>query len=329
VTAIALAAPAPLRAPRARVAHEELVPRLNRQSVLKHFDAYADVDWDAPEMQIDVSDPRFERPADHGLGKTAWYRALPQATRARLGLHMALAQLRIGIDFESVLSRGLLELASTHEPGSPELRYAYHEVIEEAQHSLMFQEVIARAGLPVRGLEGLDRWGARRVPALGRTFPELFFLHVLGGEAPIDHAQKLELARRDALHPLFRRVMQIHVTEEARHISFAKSWLRERMPRTSALRMLRLRLHTPFVLAVMARQMIEPPRWLLDLYGVPAAVRREAFHEDPEHRRRLAEGIRPLRDLSVEIGIVTPALVPLWRRLGLWSGSPALLSHGA
>ncbi len=326
MTAIALAAPGP-RAPRARIAHAELVPRLNRQSVVKHFDAYADVDWDAPEHRIDPEDPRFERPADHGLGKTAWYRALPAETRARLGLHMALAQLRLGIDFESVLSRGLLELASVHEPGSPELRYAYHEVIEEAQHSLMFQELVARGGLPVRGLSGLDLLGARRVPKLGRTFPELFFLHVLGGEAPIDHAHKLELARRDALHPLFRRVMQIHVTEEARHISFAKSWLREHVPRTSALRMLRLRIHTPIVFAVMARQMIEPPRWLLDLYGVPTAVRREAFHDDVEHRRRLAEGIRPLRDLCAEIGVITPLFEPVWRSLGLWAPArPSLVA---
>jgi hypothetical protein len=324
VTAIALIAPALSRAPRPRIAHAELVPRLNRQSVLKHFDAYADVDWDAPENRIDPSDPRFVRPADHGLGKTAWYRALPEATQARFGLHIALAQLRIGMDFESVLSRGLLELASTHAPGSPELRYAYHEVIEEAQHSLMFQEVIARAGLPVRGLEGMDLWGARRVPLLGRTFPALFFLHVLGGEAPIDHAQKLELARRDELHPLLRRVMQIHVTEEARHISFAKSWLREHVPHTSALRMLRLRLHVPFIFAVMARQMIEPPRWLLDLYRVPKAVRREAFHECPVHRRHLADGVRPLRDLCAEVSILTPALVPLWRHLGLWADTPHL-----
>ncbi len=324
MTAIALAAPNALRAPRARIAHAELLPRLNRQSVVKHFDAYADVDWDAPEMQIDPEDPRFERPADHGIGRTAWYRTLPAERRARFGLHIALAQLRIGIDFESVLSRGLLELASVHQPGSPELRYAYHEVIEEAQHSLMFQEFIARAGLPVRGLEGLDRWGARRVPKLGRTFPELFFLHVLGGETPVDHAQKLELARRDELHPLLRRIMQIHVTEEARHISFAKSWLREHMPRTSRLRMLRLRIHAPFLLAVMARQMMEPPRWLLDLYGVPKAVRREAFHDDLEHRRRLAQGVRPLRELCAEIGILTPELVPLWRSLGLVA--PARLS---
>lgn len=305
------------RALRARAPHPTLVARLNRQSVVKHFDAYADVAWDTPEHHIDPCDPRFERPDTHGLGATAWYRGLPGEKRAQMGLHIALAQLRIGIDFESVLSRGLLEFASVQEPGSAELRYAYHEVIEEAQHSLMFQEFIHRAGLPVRGLQGADLWGSRRVPRLGRTFPALFFIHVLGGEAPIDHAQKLELARQGALHPLLRRIMQIHVTEEARHICFAKSWVRTNVPQLGALSMLRLRLHVPFILSVMARQMMEPPRWLLDAYAVPKEVRREAFVLDMEHRRLLAEGVRPLRDLCAEVGILTPGLAPLWRALGL------------
>lgn len=304
----------------ARIPHDSLLVRLNRASVLKHFDAYADVDWDAPESRIDPADPRFERPADCGLGATAWYRAQPAPLRARLGLHLSMAQMRLGIDFESVLSRGLLELAYASEPGSPELRYAYHEVIEECQHSLMFQEMIARAGLPVRGVEGLERWGAARVPALARTFPELFFVHVLGGEAPIDHAQKLELARKDELHPLLRRIMQIHVTEEARHISFAKSYLRERIPQLSPFRLLRLRIETPITLGVMVRQMLVPPRWLLDAYAVPAAVRREAFTDDLEHRRRVAAGIRPLRDLMIELGVASPAFVPLWRSFGIWDG---------
>jgi hypothetical protein len=302
----------------ARPDHSVLLARLNRCSVQKHFDAYLDVDWDAPAHRIDAEDPRFERPRDHGLGATEWYRALPAAKRARLGLHVIAEQMRLGIDFESILSRGLLELASVLPPGSPELRYAYHEVIEESQHSLMFQEMIARSGLPTRGLSGFERFAARRIPRLGRTFPELFFMHVLGGEAPIDHAQKLELARKEELHPLVRRVMQIHVTEEARHISFAKSYLREHAPRMGALRRVRMQIHAPLILATMARQMLEPPRWLLDLHAVPHDVRRAAFRDDPVHRRRMVEGLRPLRELCIETGILTPALVPLWRALGIW-----------
>ena len=55
--------------------------------------------------------------------------------------------MKIGLIFESVLKRGLLEFASTLPNGAPEFRYAYHEVIEEAQHSLMFQEFINRTDL--------------------------------------------------------------------------------------------------------------------------------------------------------------------------------------
>ena len=44
-------------------AFKSLVERLSRQSVTKHFDAYADVAWDDPEMQIDPTDPRWE----HGV----------------------------------------------------------------------------------------------------------------------------------------------------------------------------------------------------------------------------------------------------------------------
>lgn len=298
--------------------HHAHVARLSHSSVVKHFDAYADIDWEAPEHRIDPEDPRFERPADCGLGRTQWYRDQPAAVRARLGLQMLLVQLRVGIDFENILSRGLLEFATTLSPGAPDLRYALHEIAEEAQHTMMFQELVARSHLPATGLTGFEAWASRRVPTFGRTFPAFFFLHVLGGEAPIDHAQRIELKRRDALHPLFRRVMQIHVTEEARHISFAKSWLVANAPRLSAWEMFQLRVHTPFTLAVMAKQMVEPPKWLLDVYGVPREVRREAFVEDAEHRRRFAEGLAPVRELCAEIGIITPALVPVWRMLGLW-----------
>ena len=57
--------------------------------------------------------------------------------------------MKAGLQFESVLKRGLLEYAFRLPDGVPEFRYAYHEVIEEAQHSLMFQEFVNRAGLDV------------------------------------------------------------------------------------------------------------------------------------------------------------------------------------
>jgi len=36
-----------------------LLDRLNHQSVHKHFDAYADIDWNSEELRLDPEDPRW------------------------------------------------------------------------------------------------------------------------------------------------------------------------------------------------------------------------------------------------------------------------------
>src|SRR5947207_660303 len=99
----------------------QLVSRLSHQSVVKHFDAYADIAWDAEEFRIDPLDPRWELAADDVLGGSAWYRAQPLAVRARLGLHLVAHFMKIGLQFEGVLKRGLLAFAASLPNRSPEL----------------------------------------------------------------------------------------------------------------------------------------------------------------------------------------------------------------
>jgi hypothetical protein len=161
-------------------AFDALVRRLNDQSVRKHFDAYEDVPWD--EHPIDPDDPRWELGSDDPLGATEWYRSLPPVSRSALGLHLVASKMQVGYFFEGVLKRGLLEHAQQLAAGSPELRYVYHEVIEEAHHSQMFQEFCGRAGHGTVAKVPLDaRIGSRFVVRLARSFPELFFVFVLGG----------------------------------------------------------------------------------------------------------------------------------------------------
>jgi hypothetical protein len=326
---VAIANPVPFELPdhERRASRAEpwtnLVARLSRQSVVKHFDAYADVDWDRPEHAIDQTDPRWERQSDQPLGATAWYRALPQPTRARLGLHLIASQVKLGLEFERVLKIGLLNFASTLDHGRPELRYAYHEVIEETQHSLMFRELLLRIGLDVPGLGWLDRVGARRVARLGRTFPELFFLFVLGGEEPIDHAQRQVLRAGRDTHPLLARVMRIHVTEEARHICFGREYLRHHVPRLPARRRAALAVQTPLLLAEMTRQMMHPSPHVVRAYGIPKAVVAEAFTKSPAHRAFVADSLADVRGLCVELGLVTRWTRPIWRRLGILDAAAA------
>jgi hypothetical protein len=301
-------------------AFDALVRRLNVQSVRKHFDAYEDVPWD--EHPIDPADPRWELSPTDPLGATEWYRSLPQETRARIGLHSIAAKMQVGYFFEGVLKRGLLEHAQTLPAGSPELRYAYHEVIEEAQHSLMFQEFVGRAGhgsVPKLPFEA--RVGSEIVVKLGRWFPELFFIFVLGGEDPIDHLQRETLRERGEreLHPLLERIMRIHVTEEARHLSFARNWLKQRVPGLGRVRKTVLAVGTPLILGEMAGLMMRPSKALIREYEIPADVVRQAYDDNPEWQESAAVALRKVRNLCRDLDLVTPITQPIWKVKRIWS----------
>lgn len=301
--------------------YRSLLARLSHQSVVKHYEAYRDIPWDDPDYAIDPSDPRWELPPTDGLGGSDWYRAQPPAVRARLGLHMIASNMTLGHEFENVLKRGLLEFALRLPSDAPERRYVYHEVIEEAQHSLMFQEFVRRTGLQVSGMPGWMQLGSRQVVRLARSFPELFFLFVLGGEDPIDHVQRVGLASGFAMHPLLRKIDQVHVTEEARHLSFARAYVRRHVPRLSTLKLQVLRWRTPILLGVMARQMLEPSRELIGAYRIPPAVVRRAYTQNAAHRRSVLDGLRKVRELCVEVGIAVRPYTWLWRRMGIWDAA--------
>ncbi|MBM4244545.1 MAG: diiron oxygenase [Deltaproteobacteria bacterium] len=302
----------------ADAAYRKLLQRLSHQSVVKHFDAYADVDWDAPEMRIDPDDPRWELDGDDPLGATAWYRAQPQPVRAAIGLHLFATFMKIGLQFESVLKRGLLEYAFRLPNGAPEFRYVYHEVIEEAQHSLMFQEFVNRSSFDVKGLATWQKVASRMVVRLGRTFPELFFLFVLGGEDPIDHVQRQMLKKCYDVHPLLRRVSQIHVTEEARHLSFARLYLRRNVPRLGRVKKTMLRIRTPLILGQMSQMMMRPSPQIVRRFGIPADVLREAYDANPKHRAQTTEAVAKVRRLCQELDVVTPGTLKLWQAFHLW-----------
>ena len=304
-------------------AFRALLARLSHQSVVKHFDAYADVPWDDPGYRIDPEDPLWELPPSDALGGTAWYQAQPQATRARLGLDRTAEMMKTGLQFESVLKRGLLEFASELPNRSPEFRYAYHEVIEEAQHSLMFQEFVNRSGADPTGLKRIDRVGARFVIGLGRRFPPLFFIFVLGGEDPIDHVQRRELRSGDPIHPLLERIMRIHVTEEARHLSFARHYLKTQMPTLSRLRRMELGIGAPLVLVGMVQMMLQPSRELVRRYRIPKSVLEEAYTKNRAHKASVLESLSKVRRLCGELGLLGPSYRRLWRALGLWAEDPA------
>jgi len=156
---------------------------------------------------------------------------------------------------------------------------------------------------------------------LARSFPELFFLFVLGGEDPIDHVQREQLRTGQFAHPLLRRISQIHITEEARHLSFARAYLRHHVPRLGPVRRTMLRIRTPLLLGQMARVMMQPTPTMVRRYAIPKAVLREAY-ASPAARVQRAAALRKPRHLCIELGIAAPPFERLWRRMGIWPDAP-------
>jgi para-aminobenzoate N-oxygenase AurF len=300
-----------------RETYPELVARLSRLSVTKHYDAYADIPWDDAQYRIDPRDPTWELDQAHPLGGTAWYREQPSEMRSRIGLHYVVCSMHTGTYFENVLTRGLFEFALLLPNAAPEFRYAYHEAIEETQHSLMFREFVNRAGLEPGDPSALVRAGGRRVVRMARRFPELFFLFVLGGEDPIDYVQRSILRSGRPVHPLLRRMMQIHITEEARHLCFARAYLRERVPLLGRVRRWILGIAAPIVLGKMAQQMLYLNPVIARAYRIPSSVLAEAYGKNSAHRVEVRQSLEKVRALCQELDLVKGPALRVWRSRGI------------
>lgn len=301
-----------------RVAFDALVRRLSRQSVEKNFDPFVDIDWEAPEMVVDPNDARWEAVVPAGLRATEWYQRQDPAMRSLMGLTIASGLAKNGLQFENVLQRGLLEFCFTLRNDDARYRYAMHEVIEEGHHSQMFQELVNRSGTNPRGLPWDVRVAANRIPLLGRRFPALFFLFVLGGEDPIDYAQREGLRGELALPPILERIARIHITEEARHLSFARNYLKVTVPKLGWAARQVLAFGAPIILGVMAGLMLRPSDSFIRRFEIPDDVVREAF-DSSEHKARTAASLSKVRRLCGELGLLHPPARLLWQAFGIWA----------
>ena len=143
------------------------------------------------------------------------------------------------------------------------------------------------------------------------------FAPVLGGEEPIDYVQRKDLRSSEALHPLLERVMRIHVTEEARHLSFARHYLRAQARSLGPVARLRLGVGAPVILSVMAQMMLQPSAQMVKKYHIPRSVIREAYTRNPAHRAESLASMRRVRKLCADMGLLTPGYQRVWRMLRL------------
>ena len=151
--------------------------RLSEASVEMYFNAFKDVDWDAPEMALPEDDERWILPTIDLLGAHPWYQSLPKARQIEVGRHRLTAIVKTGSQFEQLLLLGGTQFLMGVDNGDPEFRYFMHELTEETHHIQMFQEFTNRVCPDVAGApDGLMR-SIPLVGHLGGALPRTLLRH--------------------------------------------------------------------------------------------------------------------------------------------------------
>ena len=135
----------------------------------------------------------------------------------------------------------------------------------------------------------------------------------LVGEEIFDSLQRQILDDPD-LQPIVRRLMRIHVTEEARHIQFARDGLRKESPTMPWYRKVFVaNLHGvggPFY-----RMLFTLPIQY-NRTGLDGAAMRRAARANPHFRQKCRESFAPLGTFFEEVGLMGRLSRRMWRRAG-------------
>ena len=239
--------PAPLHPESER---EEIAYRLVRAAAKRSYDPDTDIDW--PES---IANDRFFLP-EHRVslyGTPLWER-MSQEQRIVLSRHEVASMAQAGVWFEVILGQLLFRFIYDEDYVSQHTRWALTEIADECRHSMMF-------GRLVQALVGDQHRPSPQTLFLGRLMktianPVEGFADILIAEEILDMIQR-EVMVEETVQPLVRAVSQLHVTEEARHVKFARDELARRMQRLNRAQLLRVRYLVAISAAVIADALVK------------------------------------------------------------------------
>ncbi|MDV3128887.1 diiron oxygenase [Mycobacterium sp. 21AC1] len=286
---------------------DEFSERLLKGSVKKSYAPVVDIDWDAP---LDP-DKFYLPPKVVSLYGTPLWDSMSREQQVELSREELANTLSAGIWFENILNQALLRKMMHQDPTAHATHYELTELGDETRHMVMFGKAIERIGAkPVRP-RLYQRMIINGLPFAFRG--SLLWVAALIGEEIFDSLQR-QMMDDPELQPMVQRLMRIHVTEEARHIQFARDGLRKRtptMPWISRAWVGNLNGIGGLFFRFLFTNKVQYRRVGLDA----RAARRMA--RASEHRRQTQiDGFAPLAAFLQEVGLMGPIARRLWRRTG-------------
>jgi hypothetical protein len=288
--------------PRTAARADQLVAASQRATL----DPFEYVDWSTP-----IDDSAFHLPPEQlPLYGTAPYDAMSEAERITYSRHETAALCGAGIWFENVLMQVVLRHLAELPVTDPAHRFLLVEVADECRHSAMFGEYVRRAGTPAyrpalsgTALSDSDGGEERRIVS---------YLLILAVEELLDSMNRATM-RDERVHPTSRAMAKLHVLEEARHVSFAKTYLAESWATLDANARRVVVEAAPVLVSVVAELSVDPA--VYDELGIADGA--EIARANPHHRQVIVAGLSKLTTFLTDIGMIDDASVETWTALGL------------
>jgi hypothetical protein len=284
---------------------EATAERLLRSSLDHSYEPSIDIDWDAPLVEGKWGIP----PHRSSLYGTALWEGLTEEQRRTLTIHEVCSVARIGLWFEMILMQMLLRYSYDRDPRRQHIQYALTEIADECRHSIMFARMTERYGVP-------DYAPKKLTHELGRLFKTIgygpaMFAGTLFVEEILDQLQR-EAMRDESVQPLTRMVNRIHVTEEARHVRYAREELLRIMPKTNRAQRAIGRYLSARIAFVVARNLVHA-----DVYrsvGIDPEEGRKAALANPHWQETLRWSARKLVPFLREQRLIGGPTEALWRK---------------
>ena len=241
---------------------------------------------------------------------------LDRQQRAQLSREETAAMLTTGVRFEAVLMAGFsMQLAEMGDLSDPRLSYMLHEMGEETRHSRAFARLVE--ALAPKAENPLDRGIAARITRkLSRSImrsPALLTVFVLAGEEIPDLLQRMASEHPDT-DPLLAAVNRYHRSEEARHLSFARTVLPELWAAASRRERFRIRHGAPYAVHALFNVFVHPG--VYSVVGLPGFKTWRAANKAPQRVAVRHAGTRPIVRTLLDAGILEHGKVPKgWQKL--------------
>ena len=286
---------------------EVVAARLLAGSVKHSYNPVVDLDWDAPL----VEGRYFLPPTVLSLYGTPMWESMSEAQRIELSRQEAANILGVGMWFENILLQALLRTLIHQDPTSLHTRYTLTEMGDECRHMTMFGRAITAMGAePYR----LRRHQAMIVNLLPKTFRgTMLWVSALIGEEIFDATQR-RVQADPQLQPLMSRVMRIHVTEEARHIRFAREGVRRRVAQSHPIERMWVGM-TQGTGGLLLERLFTTPAMYARVGLDPREARRQA-RANPHFRAMQRRGFDSLAAFLEETGLMRAPSRWMWRRAG-------------